>query len=384
MLKSRLKIMFLLITIVTLISTFCFATDPTAQVVDDQPAVTTGEDSETAEGDDIAENAENSWINNDLYEFGDKVEINKVVDGNVFVMAQEVVISSEIGGDAFIMAKKLTIDGGYIYSNLFVVAEEIEINGIVYDVYAVANNFTLGNDGYIYRDLKATANTINLNGKIRRDAYLSGVNFNISTENGNIIGGNLNYSANSEITVPQGAVAGEVKYTAETIQPTPVKTKVLDYISNLVNELVLTLAVIFLAIWLAPKFVERISNMTSKRAWASLGWGVLIPICTVLAIVVLFLIRIAAVTGLAVMFVFISMLICAKAFACIYFGNLFAKMLKWEGNIKLAISSVIVALVLWLVCLIPYLGAVVGLLASLFGIGALVVNVIKKDEVAKA
>ena len=380
MLKSRLKIIVLLITIVTLISTFCFATDTTGVTADDLVTTTTGEDTEAVTGNNnVATVDENSWINNDLYEVGDKVEINKVVDGNVFVVAKEVVISSEIGGDAFIVAQKITIDGGYIYSNLFAAAQEIVVNGIVYDVYAVANTFTLGSDGYVYRDLKATANTINLDGKIRRDAYLTGVSFNINAENGNIIGGNLNYTATNQISVPEGAVAGNVNYTAEKVEEVNVSNRVFDYISNLVNQLVLTLAIILLAIWLAPKFVERVSNMTTKSALANLGWGALVPIVSVVAIVLLLISHIAVSVAIPAMFIFISICICGTGVACIYFGNLFMKLVKWEGNLKLAISSVIVSLAIWVVGFIPYLGWLITLLVSLFGIGTLVVNVIKKD-----
>lgn len=383
MLKKKFKVLFLLITVITLFSTLSFATI--------EPR-TTGEDSEDGimpisenEATPISEEEtpssnEEEWVNNDLYIMEDKYVLDKIVDGNVFIFANEVTISGEIGGNVFVCANKLTVDNGYIHSTLFAVTSETIINGIVYDVYAVCDNFTLEKDGFIARDLKLGSNNFNLNGKIRRDAYVSASHYNINEENGTLIGGNFNYSAKSELTIPEGIVIGEIRYSQEVITEESVFEKVSSYIFDAINVLVYALVVVILVILLAPKFVERVSNMNTKKAFISLGIGILIPIVAIIALFMLLVSSVASLLSVASIFVFIAICMSGTAFASIYFGSIFVKLVKWEGKVKFVLASLITALIIWAISQIPYIGSIFGLLVSLFGIGTLFVNAIYRKE----
>ena len=242
MLKSKSKILLALFVILALVSSYCFATveprtsepvvtsegDVTAISETEGSAVTTSEENTTT-----TEDATSSWENNDLYICQDKVEISNVVDGNAFVIGQEVTISGEIGGDLFVLADKLNINGGYIYSNVFACANEITINGVVYNVYAMCDTFNLESDGFIYRDMKVGASNININGKVRRNAFASTNNISFAEDNGTLIYGNLNYSSDSEVSIPEGIVTGEVKYNAENVETTTNNNTILSYVLDL-------------------------------------------------------------------------------------------------------------------------------------------------------
>lgn len=392
MTKSKCKILLLVVVIISLISTLSFATveprtaeedtnDIAAISTDDENAVQVTSEDETQTTTD----EEQDWTNSDLYLAKDKVDVTGVVDGNAFIVGDEVTISGEIGGDVFVCANKLTISGGYIYSSLFAVANEININGIVYDVYAAANSFTLDTDGYVYRDLKVTANTIALNGTVRRDAYLSGANFNFS-ENSGSIGGNLKYSANSEVVIPEGFVTGETTFDKTNVEEVSVGERVLSYVLNAIATLIYTLVVALLAIWLAPKFVEKASTMTSKKAVTALGVGILSVILITIALVLVLLSTICPQLFIAGLLLFIVICMSGLAFASIYFGSLFAKLVKWDiknSKVKFVLSTLIAALLLWLVSQIPFIGWFIGLIVGLLGIGTLIFNVIPKKVVVK-
>jgi hypothetical protein len=73
----------------------------------------------------------------------------------------------------------------------------------------------------------------------------------------------------------------------------------------------------------------------------------------------------------------------SKAFASIYFGGLLAKYLKWDKKSKLVLSTLIATLIIWLISKVPYIGGIFSFLVALFGIGTLLVNVIKQKEKAK-
>lgn len=385
MLKRKFKVLFLLITIVTLLSTLSFATI--------EPR-TTGEDSENGvmpisadETIPISEEGtpnleEEEWINNDLFIMQDKYVLDKVVDGNAFIFANEVTINGEVGGNLFVCANKLTVNNGYINGSLFVAANEVVINGMIYDVYAACDNFTLEKDGFIGRDLKLTSNNFNLYGKVRRDVYVSAAHYNLPEASEPLVGGNFNYSNNSELTIPKEIVVGEIRYSKEIVPEESVFEKVSSYIFDAINVLVYTLVVIVLAILLAPKFVERVSNMDTKKAFVSLGIGILVPIAVIIALFMLLVSSVASMLSVSGILIFIAICMSGTAFASIYFGSIFVKLVKWEGKVKFVLASLITALVIWAISQIPYIGSLFGLLVALFGIGTLFVNAIYRKETA--
>lgn len=376
MLKKKFKVLFLLITVITLLSTLSFAT------VEPRVAEDGNDDGIMPISEEAPSTAdEEEWVNSDLYIMQDKYELNKIVDGNVFICANEVTINSQIGGNAFIFANKLTINSdAYIYSTLFVAASEVTINAGVGDVYAVCDNFTLKENGFIGRDLKVSANRFNLYGKVSRDVYVSAANYNISEQNGTLVGGNFNYSGESELTIPEGIIIGEVKYSEEIIAEEPVIEKVSDYIFDGINVLVYALVVVLLAIWLAPKFVERVSNMDTKKAFISLGIGIVAPIVAIIALFMLLVSSVASMVSLSGIFIFITICMSGTAFASIYFGSIFSKLVKWEGKLKFVLASLISALIIWAISQLPFIGSLFGFLIALFGIGTLIVNVVYRKE----
>lgn len=377
MLKKKFKVLFLLITVITLLSTLSFATiEPrVAEDGNDDGIIPISEEAPSAAD-------EEEWVNSDLYIMQDKYELNKIVDGNVFICANEVKINSQIGGNAFIFANKLTINSdAYIYSTLFVAASEVTINAGIGDVYAVCDNFTLKENGFIGRDLKVSANSFNLYGKVSRDVYVGAANYNISEQNAPLVGGNFNYSGESELTIPEGIIIGEVKYNKETIAEEPVIEKISDYIFDGINVLVYTLVVVLLAIWLAPKFVERVSNMDTKKAFVSLGIGILVPIAVIIALFMLLVSSVASMVSLSGIFIFITICMSGTAFASIYFGSIFAKLVKWEGKLKFVLASLISALIIWAISQLPFIGSLFGFLIALFGIGTLILNTVYRKEV---
>ena len=378
--KSKLRLTLILFVIMILISTFSFATEATEST--DNLLISTDESSSQTTGSEQAATiSEDDWISSDVYEIGDVIQLNKIVDGNVFIMAKEVTIDSEIGGDVFVMAQKITItENAYIYSGLFAMANEVNIDGIVCDAYVLANNLNVAENGYVYRDLKASASKIDISGKIRRNADLVAANYNFNSDNGLLIGGDLNYSAAQEITVPEGVVQGDINFNKQTVKEVSVGTKILTYVFNALNNVIFAVVVILLSIWLAPKFIERVSNMSVKKAFASLGIGIAAPIVGIIAIFLVLLSSVASTVAIVAGLLLVVICMSGSAFASVYFGSLFAKLLKWDGKVKLIISCVISALAIWLISLIPFIGGIFSLLVSCFGIGTLITNVISKNK----
>lgn len=378
MLKKKSKILLVVLFVALLLSSVCFATSEIS-TEEDTPVVT----SETIAEESVDTTSTANWVNTDLYLAEDKVTIDTVVDGNAFVVAQEVTVTGEIGGDLFVVANKLNIEGGYVYSSIFACANEITINGVVYDVYAISNNFTLKSNGFVYRDLKVSGSNVNLSGKIRRDAYISTNSLTLDEQSGTIIYGNLEYSTPSEITIPEGTVTGTTKYNVLSAneEEISVSSIILNYVSEILQALLLTFVLTAILLWLTPKFVNRVGNMSVGKSFACLGIGVVTPIVLVIVALLLALSVVGAKILFPTAFIFVVFSFIASSIASIFFGKLFTNLLKADSKVKFVLLTLLSNLVLWALTKIPFVGGFIGFLVYAFGIGTLLVNIVCKKEV---
>lgn len=377
MLKNKSKFLVAIVLVILMLSTFCYATDTapiSANPTDQQTNTQENTDTSTQP---TAEDA--NWVKTDLYLCEDSPNVTQVVDGNAFIIGRNVTISGEIGGDLFVIADKLTINGGYVYSSIFAFANEITINGVIYDVYANCATLNLEKDGFIYRDLRVNADTVNLNGKIRRNAHIAANTINLAEDIGTIVYGDLSYSTGKELTFSEGLVSGKTTYEATSHY----SEGIFSILTRLLGNVFYTFVLVMLLIWLTPKFVDRVTNMGVAKSFISLGVGIASPFVAILASILLIL-SIIGVTIFASMVFAGSLLgMFGLAIASLFFGGLICKLLKQQGNAKLVIFTLIANIVLWLLALIPYVGWIISLLVTLFGIGITLVNMVCRKEITK-
>lgn len=422
--KTKFKFLLALMLVILLVSTYCYATEP-ADVEESADASTaiSQEDLTSLLSNTTAENTtavpsnsdQPEWTYSDYFACEDTVTLTGIVDGNAYIIGKEVTIKGEIGGDLFVMAQKLNIDGGYVYSSIFAMAEEITMNGISYDLYAMCSSFKLESNGFVYRDFKVAGNDISLAGKIRRNAFIVGNNLSFDETVGTIIYGDLNYTSGAaEFTAPEGTVAGEVKYQQEKVEETDVDVDpnavakvsfgaiVLRKIKELVSTLVTTLLVTLFFVLVAPKIVKKFSEMKVGKSFIALGigvfsWPALIIVSSIVGGIALLLLifslgaidqlfYLSIILSAILFFVLLLLSVIGSAVTCTYFGKLIAKLIKKDSKLFIILFSLLSSLVLWIICLIPFLGGLVGFLAWTFGVGLLIINLLpcKKAKVEKA
>ena len=383
MLKSKLKVSLILLTILLLVlMPFSLADDenqvePISSQDQNTPVQTAQPDQEDSNSNTNATSTdENSFKKSDVYLAGDNITVDYIIDGNAFIIADTVTISSQIGGDAFICAKTINItEQGYIFSNLFAVSESLNIDGVVYDVYSCANTVTVS--GYIYRDLKATCDTLNIFGTIGRNAFASTSNINFMKTNGSEqsqvlaqgnVSGDLNYSSKSEISIPENVVAGNVNFSAATSSS---KGDILKYVISLLTFLVLVSIVWLLLSWLAPKFLTNAETLLTKKPLPVLGFGALTLILLPILAIILLLLKLASSAGLLLIVFYILLICLSTSIFLITVSNIICK----KFNItKKALSFVVILVtsaILWGASFIPYIGILLKLVCMLFGLGIL-------------
>lgn len=385
MLKQKSKILFCIFLITILISSVCFATDatPTETATTSAPE-TTGENTTTTD----ATTQEPEWVNDDMYLFDKDIVIDKVVDGNVFAFGTNVTIKGEVGGELFVCADTLEIDeSGYIYCGLYGFAKKVIIKGVAYDVYLASEDFKLENSGIVYRDLRLVANQVELNGKIRRNAHIISNNIKFPDGEDAHVGGDLNYFATSELDLPKTAVLGSINYnkvnelsektTGEVIASTII-SKVKDLLSLLFSTFIVTLV----AMWLTPKFFAKATNMKVSKIFLSIpvGLGAIVASIIVIALILVLSLFIGFTMKVSLAFTTLIILLAAFAtsIACIAISGFITNKFNIQGKVKFILITLAIALVIWLISLIPFIGWIFGTVITWIGLGAVVFSFFTK------
>lgn len=407
MLKNKVKIiaLFLVILIFTTLPVVFAENETTTDETTSSEAVPISEDgeatpTETTESTETTDTTEptettdestaqtteetNNFKNGDVYLTGDVVTIDYVIDGNLFVFANTVNINSQIGGDVFAFAGTVNVgEGGYVFSNLFAYAKNVTVSGIAYDLYAMAETVTI--NGYVYRDIHTGSETLNINGVVGRNAYVSANNIVFATpEEGDttvssqgIINGDFNYTASAEISIPDGFVAGAKNFTPETTNNKSIQ----DYILNL-GRFVVTVAIIWLlASWIAPKFLNNSTNLVPKKLLPVAGLGILTPIVIIALFAICILLGITATIALLAFILLMLLLVVSISVFVIAINQVICNKLNVEKRPTQFGILIMVAIVFWLISLVPYLGIALDIIAVIIGMGLVVYNVISKKEV---
>lgn len=387
MLKNKTKIIAIFLALILLFSaTYVFADNETSEI---EPRVTSS-DTSTDEIEESVENMtteaqtqEDSFKKSDVYLAGDNITIDYVVDGNLFVCADTVTIDSQIGGDAFIIAKNLVInENGYVYSNLFAIAESVELKGVVCDAFALSQNFNISG-GYVYRDLKVACNTLNVNGPVGRNAYVScsTMNFNTDEKTNGIIYGNLDYSANSEFSIPENTVKGTVNYNAPKVSPEKsIRSIIADYILDLGGFLAFVLIIWLVCLVLSPKFLANTNKYVGKKTLSILGYGLLTLIAVPIACIILILLQLTSGVSLLLLALYILAIIVSKSLFTITANNYVCYKLKISKNTGIFGMLIVSGIVIWAVTQIPYIGGLVSFIISVLGLGILVASILPKKS----
>lgn len=400
MLNKRLKVFLSLFTALVVTSTMSFATDATEAVTEEivpEPKTTTAISEEapqtedqavvTAEGSENAETttgevagAENANIetkDGDVYQSGEDITLSDAINGNAFIMGNNVTVTGQIGGDLFVMARgTLNLDGAQIYGNVFAFANDITVNGLIYDLYAVCNNLNIPYNGTAYRDLKVVCQNANIDGVVGGNVKIT-ASSSLKLENDCIIYKDLNYSSLSEIEIPEGTVQGNVNYSALTM---PNTNSAKNYVVDFLFTLVFTLVVWALITFLAPNFKEKIEKVGKVRPVASSLFGLLgmiiIPVLSILLLLTVFGVPLAA----ALIALFALVISMTFTLTTIALANILAEKVSFFAKYKKVLAVVLVALVLWALTQIPYVGIAVFILIPIYGLGMFILSVLNKVE----
>lgn len=372
--KKTFKILALCFALLVVFSSVCFATD----------VVTTSQEGEIP----IAETSQSSGdsetttilnINSSVYEGNTNVLLKGYVNGNSFLMGQQVTISGYVKGDLFVMANSLEIESdAEVTGTVFALAREIKISGKVSDVYALSQEFTLDENGFVVRDLSLSADTVAFQGKVGRDVNLSTNTLSFSEDAKNLIGGNLNYSAPNEVTIPEGTVIGEVNFEQVKVEQPSTAKIISNYVTNFIIVVLYATLVIILATFVTPNFAKKATYSMTKKPFISALIGIGATIFVPIASIILLFTIIFAYAGLSLLVAYILVLSITIAILGMAIGNYFADKLKNRTKAKFILLSIASVAVLWLLQKIPFVGGFISIFTVVFGLGIFVYSLFTK------
>lgn len=380
MLKTRFKILLLSICFLFVFSTFCFANNETNIVKSEKNT----ENSQTSENTEETTMPQILTYDKFLISTGDVV-VNGLIDGNVIAIGKNVKVeaATEINGDLAVLATESLIveESAKVYANFFAFSPNFTMNGMASNVYTISTQFTLGKTGFIYRDLRIFCDYIDINGIINRDAYIFANKITLPQNSGNLIGRNFNYTSNNEIQIPKGFANGEINFTQ--INGSTTGKIILNYLYNFCLVITYAIVVILLAIWLAPKFIEKTSYMMTKKPLISASVGILALILTPILSILIAFISIFVYISFGTLAVYILILSITLPILSMAIAEPLSNKLKNKTKVKFVLISIGIAIVLYLLQLIPFIGNYISIFILVFGLGIFVMALFRRKALSK-
>lgn len=397
------KIFAVLIIFSILFSTFVFATEENNETkIEPRTAVSdegisnetqtyvdpeTGEEydisllNENGNEDDYYEGDSEEYIDGDLYNMDNSVDVKTDVNGNVFVMGETVNFENiYVEGDVFVLAKKVNFNNSIVNGSVFALAQEIKFDANAYDVYALGEKVIFSENSYVGRTVRASAQKLELNGSIDANAYVTAENLVIDSDA--TISGKLSYTSENTGNISDKAQIGSVEFNQRTQPETEATVRFLGL--SILMEAVSYVFKVAIISALIIAFCNRFVNISKeekvgKTLIKSLGSGalalILIP-CIALALIFTV---IGTGFGIVLMGAYAIVLFFASAIAS---TGIAVNLFNTKINSKLGLwgASLGTALVIWCLGQIPAIGWLISLFVILIGLGLLTKTIFYKEN----
>lgn len=311
----------------------------------------------------------------DVFAFAQSIDLQSPVGDNAFLFAQSATVDSPVNGDVLAMAQVVRIDAP-VAGDVYAMAERVEITGggaVAGNVYVGAGTLVVA--GPVGGELQAGA------GEVRLDAPIGG---NVSLDVGSLvfgsdalIGGDLTYESANFVDADR-VVEGEIVWTEVAIEaeepvdePEPgLFSRVFwwfgwttwSYLAHLVVGLVL--------LTLGGSAVGRVGRVLLQQPGRSLGLGfvalIVVPIASMIAMALV----IPLPLGLLALMVFLALLYAAQVFTAQALGDQILRRFQPGAIGSPAVSMAVGLAPIVLLASLPWIGTLVWLVATCFGIGA--------------
>lgn len=385
MLKKFSKLLLVSLLIFTLASNIsvCLAdNEDDIALISDTSESNPVETSETDETSTASTDTEEDTTHyGDLYLCDTNVVIDNVVYGNVYVIANSVEITGQIEGNLFVLTNSLKLDsepssGGIVGGSIYACANSIYYNGACTYLYALCDNIEMTYDSYVMRDAKISSNTANIRSAIGRDMNISSENIDFGEgEDIPLIYGNLTYSSNINVEIPDGIVTGTVEENViQKNSNNSFDSSISDIIIGLATVIITVIALYFILNKFAPNFVEKVSSkkLSALNILKAFGIGLLSIVVVIFISILLLVTGIGSKLGIIISLLFAVLCVVAIPVLEIVITKSLKSILKLEKNSMFILVLSLVSVILYGVTLIPYVGSILNFIIKATAIGLII------------
>ncbi len=306
----------------------------------------------------------------DLYIGGGSIVINGDVHEDLVVSAGKVTVTGDVFGDLRVLGGQVAIYGN--------VGDDLVIGGGQVDIgksSVVAGTLVVGAgvltiDGQIREEVRGGVGMFFLNGTVDKNVILT-VEDTMNISDQASIGGDLKYSSLIETPVPEGVVAGEIKFNKFERESVLEDVTYVFFVQKLLSYFA-ALILMFIMVMGMPNWLLNAAAETKKNVFKAFGVGLLSIITAVVGSIILMItilgIPIAMIAfALLLILVYISKIV-VSAWTVSYFMNFKKKV----NRFKLFGAMALALLVYYLVGMIPFVGWVINGALFLIGVGTIV------------
>ncbi len=388
--KKISVIILLLLLMITILCTFSYATE----IGEDDVLISLeDEEDETSETDET-NTYDYDVTYDDIYVFQDEDYVmDEIVDGNAFIFVNgDVTVTGEIAGSMYIISNgtvELTKES-YVADALFIMARSIKIDGIVYDIYAICDDFETMENAYICRDIKVMATNAKLLGFIYRDVYLKAGNVEVQDDESALtIYGDFNYTSKQEAEGLEDVVLyGEINFNLEEEteeEIVSVSDIIKQYVLSAITSLVYVIVVYLILKLMSPKFIENVGKDLKEKGIVDFVIGLLVWVIGILALIISFILLFTSIGTPISIIAWIIMVtvvyISSAVLSIAIWGVVKEKVEKIKENKATEVCTLLgIALCLWILQKIPYVGEVFGFIIITTGMGLIIRNIVDRKK----
>lgn len=301
-------------------------------------------------------------VNGDLFCAGTNVTVSGQVNGDVLCAGQNLIVTGKVSGDVRLAGQNVTLGsqvGGNatIGATTFTQQSQSTVQG---DMTIGSTNATL--NGTVGRDVGGGNTDLTLSGTVGRNVKANVQHLKL--ENTAKVAGNITYASANTLTRASGAqVGGTVTRTTPVSHRGPAWTHLNGWLVALYFYVSFLVVALILAL-LLPGVLERAWIITRERLGMTFLVGllssILVPIVLTLLLATVIGIPLAIVAGL----MWLVAVLLAGPFAAYLVG-------RWilRGSRNAVLVMLVGAAILFLVYLVPFVGWLIWLVGTWFGLG---------------
>ncbi len=341
-------------------------------------------------------------INEDVFAFGERVEISGTVHGDVYAGGGQILVDGTINGDLLAAGGTVSITGT-VTQDIRIAGGNITINGTIERNASIAGgNVEMTPSAAVKGSLVLAGGSVELGAPIEKDIKVTAGNLAISNViNGHVhaaagtvrltskaqIDGNLHYWSRKEASIDeQATVSGKIfkrSSSPKSFFPSAkgmfaalAGLKILFTVTSFVSTLILGLLIIH--------FYPHATQLTMTTLEQQPGFSLVVGVFGLFGIPLLVGLFAISVIGLP-----LAMLLLAWYIIVLYVARIFViawagqKLSAWLGKPDHRKSAFLIGLILYsLLAVLPFIGGLVTFFTTLLGVGLLLL--MKKEIYSKA